>query len=198
VITRRQLRAARALAGLSVRALAADAGVSHSAVHDIETGKTTRARGATLEALQRSLGGHGIEFGRDGWLRHREDCPDLTTADLEPLAVLALGRACRAAREARTWTSEDLAARIGISPEFYRRIEEAAVVPTISILIRLGAVLGMSLDALLGLSQPRPNCATLPQTAGTPALADPVAQRLQRSSAGVRRAVMMLLLELER
>jgi transcriptional regulator with XRE-family HTH domain len=82
--TRRQLRAARALADIGIRQLARAAGLSPTAISQIETGKTLSARPATLRALRRVFVGYGIEFGPRGWIRHNDDASGLAPERAEP------------------------------------------------------------------------------------------------------------------
>ena len=72
-VTGNQIRAGRTLAGLGMRDIAKVAGISVTAVVNLETGKTDRPRISTLEKLQTELESHGIEFAPCGWVRHRGD-----------------------------------------------------------------------------------------------------------------------------
>ena len=72
-ITSRQIRAGRVLAGLGVRELARLASVSVTSLNKIETGKTETPHAHTLERIESALRGVDIEFGRGGWVRHRDD-----------------------------------------------------------------------------------------------------------------------------
>ena len=76
LITRHQLRAGRVLSGLTVRGLAERAGLTSSAVNQIETGKTDSPRENTLKSLESALRDADIEFVRGGWVRHRSDRKD--------------------------------------------------------------------------------------------------------------------------
>jgi len=64
VITVDQIRAARAMARLTQAQLAARAGISTTAMNNIEHG--TDAKGSTLRAIQTTLEEFGIEFDMDG------------------------------------------------------------------------------------------------------------------------------------
>jgi transcriptional regulator with XRE-family HTH domain len=64
-------------------------------------------------------------------------------------------RALRSAREACGWSQAEVAHRIGLSIEAYGRLERGRVLPRVSTLVRLAKVLGVPLDALLGLEGPR-------------------------------------------
>lgn len=62
----------------------------------------------------------------------------------------AIGNAAREARETREITPEDAAERIGVSPEFYARIERGTVTPSLRTVARMAEVLEVSADTLLG------------------------------------------------
>ena len=64
-------------------------------------------------------------------------------------------RALRSAREACGWSQAEVAHRIGLSIEAYGRLERGRVLPRVSTLVRLAKVLGVPLDALLGLGGSR-------------------------------------------
>jgi DNA-binding XRE family transcriptional regulator len=64
MITIDQIRAGRAMARLTQAQLAAQAGISTTAMNNIEHG--TDAKGSTLRAIQAALEKAGIEFDADG------------------------------------------------------------------------------------------------------------------------------------
>jgi DNA-binding XRE family transcriptional regulator len=64
MITIDQIRAGRAMARLTQAQLAAQAGISTTAMNNIEHG--TDAKGSTLRAIQAALEKVGIEFDADG------------------------------------------------------------------------------------------------------------------------------------
>lgn len=64
MITIDQIRAGRAMARLTQAQLAAEAGISTTAMNNIEHG--TDAKGSTLRAIQTALERAGIEFDVDG------------------------------------------------------------------------------------------------------------------------------------
>ena len=64
MITVAQIRAGRAMARLTQAQLAARAGISTTAMNNIEHGKD--AKGSTLRAIQGALEESGIEFDADG------------------------------------------------------------------------------------------------------------------------------------
>ena len=61
-----------------------------------------------------------------------------------------LGKSARAARVSLGFTQEQTAEQIGISPEFYARMERGQALPSIMTLWRMSAVLHTTLDGLLG------------------------------------------------
>lgn len=60
------------------------------------------------------------------------------------------GEAVRAARIALGLTQGDVAERLGISTQFYGRIERGHAVPSMATLVRMIDVLGISANALVG------------------------------------------------
>jgi len=71
-----------------------------------------------------------------------------------------IGAAARTARSAGGWTQADAAERIGISFEFYARIERGQTLPSTPTLIAMGRALAVSLDTLAGMDEKRPPKAT--------------------------------------
>lgn len=61
-----------------------------------------------------------------------------------------IGEAAREARKAASLTQEQAAERIGISPEFYARVERGAALPGLNTFYKIASVLEVSADALLG------------------------------------------------
>ena len=61
-----------------------------------------------------------------------------------------IGDAVRQARKAANLTQEQAAEHVGISPEFYARIERGVALPGMRTLYRLATGLGISGDVLLG------------------------------------------------
>lgn len=61
-----------------------------------------------------------------------------------------IGAAARTARKARGWSQADAAERIGISLEFYARIERGQTMPSTPTLVAMGQALDVSLDILTG------------------------------------------------
>ena len=62
----------------------------------------------------------------------------------------AIGRGVHQARKALKLTQEDAAERIGVSSEFYSRIERGATMPSLRTLTRMVWALDASADVLLG------------------------------------------------
>jgi transcriptional regulator with XRE-family HTH domain len=62
----------------------------------------------------------------------------------------AIGRGVHQARKALKLTQEDAAERIGVSPEFYSRIERGATMPSLRTITRMVWALDASADVLLG------------------------------------------------
>ncbi len=64
----------------------------------------------------------------------------------------SIGAVCRRARLALGWTQLDAAERVGVSVEFYARIERGGTLPSAPTLRALGATLGASVSEMLGLA----------------------------------------------
>ena len=62
----------------------------------------------------------------------------------------SIGAAAREARKSLELTQEDAAERIGVSAEFYARIERGNALPSVPTFARIAAALGVSADTLLG------------------------------------------------
>jgi transcriptional regulator with XRE-family HTH domain len=62
----------------------------------------------------------------------------------------SIGRAARQARRARKLTQEDVADRVGVSTQFYGRIERGNALPSVTTLRRMLEVLDLRADELLG------------------------------------------------
>jgi transcriptional regulator with XRE-family HTH domain len=67
-------------------------------------------------------------------------------ASAETALAKALGHQAREARGERGWTQADAAARIGVSAEFYGRIERGEGLPSVATLARIAHVLGTSIQ----------------------------------------------------
>lgn len=62
----------------------------------------------------------------------------------------SIGAAARRARKALELTQEDAAERIGVSVEFYARIERGNSLPSVPTFVRIANSLGVSADTLIG------------------------------------------------
>ena len=110
-----------------------------------------------------------------------------------------IGIAAKAARTSSGMTQEDAAERIGVSPEFYARIERGKTLPSVPTLAKMVAQLSVSADVLLGLGVGSGRRAT-------PSLAQPeiedsatrqLYRRLRRGRPSTIRLVNLLLREIE-
>jgi transcriptional regulator with XRE-family HTH domain len=64
---------------------------------------------------------------------------------------VAIGNAARHARHARELTQRQVAEQIGVSVEFYSRMERGLAHPSLEVFLRMLDVLGVRADTLLGL-----------------------------------------------
>jgi transcriptional regulator with XRE-family HTH domain len=122
----------------------------------------------------------------------------------------SIGTAARSARTSLKLTQEDAAERIGVSAEFYARIERGNALPSVPTLARISTSLGVSADSLLGRAVPGSDDASeraeLPAPVQPPAPAPPtdgpelrrLARRLRKASPVTLRLVALLVKELER
>lgn len=119
----------------------------------------------------------------------------------------SIGAAAREARRALELTQEDAAERIGVSAEFYARIERGNALPSVPTFARIAAALGISADALLGLRQvddePERDVDSQPAWASASPPSDSpeirrLVRRLRKASPATLRLVTMLVKELER
>ncbi|HWN66494.1 MAG TPA: helix-turn-helix transcriptional regulator [Haliangium sp.] len=60
-----------------------------------------------------------------------------------------IGRRARLARRARRMPRADVAARLGVTTEFYARIERGQALPSVTTLARLVGALDLELDAII-------------------------------------------------
>jgi transcriptional regulator with XRE-family HTH domain len=118
----------------------------------------------------------------------------------------SIGTAARSARTSLKLTQEDAAERIGVSAEFYARIERGNALPSVPTLARISTSLGVSADSLLGRSSSDGEEQPAPAPAQPPAPAPPtdgpelrrLARRLRKASPVTLRLVALLVKELER
>jgi transcriptional regulator with XRE-family HTH domain len=187
--TGRQIRAARALAGLSRGELADLASVHISHIIMAEAGSISNDQAAALTALQRALESCGIEFGPDGWIRYRRDMAEVvqeaTPAPRRPESgrelhpaqlrkalrsgkplVREIGATCRRGRESLGLTQQEASERIGVSAEYYARIERGVSVPSTWTMFRIVQVFGVDFDKLIkdGVGVTNPWISTSEQT----------------------------------
>jgi transcriptional regulator with XRE-family HTH domain len=110
-----------------------------------------------------------------------------------------IGTATRAARVARKLTQEDAADLVGISLEFYARIERGKTLPSVGTLLKISTGLHVAADVLLGIdtlsdaARARLEAAADPEAAITRRLV----RRIQRAKPSAIRLVNLLLIELE-
>lgn len=121
----------------------------------------------------------------------------------------SIGTAARSARTSLKLTQEDAAERVGVSAEFYARIERGNALPSVPTLARISTSLGVSADSLLGRVAPRSDDSEeqhAPAQAQPPTTAAPtdgpelrrLARRLRKASPVTLRLVALLVKELER
>jgi len=97
-----------------------------------------------------------------------------------------LGESARAARQRLNLTQEDVAERIGIATEVYGRLERGNMLPSVPTFRKLCAVLALSADEALGLSQESPIPWTPPPP--SPEASEPAElRRLLRRARGLDR-----------
>jgi transcriptional regulator with XRE-family HTH domain len=118
----------------------------------------------------------------------------------------SIGAAAREARKSLELTQEDAAEKIGVSAEFYARIERGNALPSVPTFARIAAALGVSADTLLGLRPPdvservsddQPAWAAASPPSDSPEIRR-LLRRLRKASPATLRLVTMLVKELER
>ena len=62
----------------------------------------------------------------------------------------SIGKAARAARKKLELTQEEAAERVGVSAEFYARIERGHALPSVQTMVKICAALAVSADDLIG------------------------------------------------
>ncbi|ACY18352.1 helix-turn-helix domain-containing protein [Haliangium ochraceum] len=116
----------------------------------------------------------------------------------------SIGAASREARKALELTQEDAAERIGVSAEFYARIERGNALPSVPTFTRIAMALGVSADTLLGFRDDSEASDRHMPEWGKPEPPNDsleirrLVRRLRRASSGTLRLVSLLLKELER
>lgn len=113
----------------------------------------------------------------------------------------SIGNAARQARKELELTQEDAAERIGVSVEFYARIERGNSLPSVPTLARIATTLGVSADVLLGREVFRgvdvPNWQPDPSLMEKPEIRR-LLRLLRRSSPATLRLITMLIKEIEK
>jgi transcriptional regulator with XRE-family HTH domain len=112
----------------------------------------------------------------------------------------AMGQAARQARHARQLTQERVAEQIGVSSEFYSRLERGLAHPSLETLLRLTDILGVTVDTLLGLeagAAPAPPPPFALTSADDPAVVRRLTAELQAAQPSTVRLVRAILGELE-
>ena len=94
-------------------------------------------------------------------------------------------------------TQAEAAEAVGISVEFYARIERGTTLPSTPTLHRLSRALCVPSDALLGLDVLAPVLPTAPPADGESPALKRLFRRLRRASARTVRIVQLLVVELE-
>jgi transcriptional regulator with XRE-family HTH domain len=112
---------------------------------------------------------------------------------------VAIGNAARHARHARELTQRQVAEQVGVSVEFYSRMERGLAHPSLEVFLRMLDVLGVRADTLLGLDAAH---ATAPVVVPLTSPDDPrdvrrVIATLQKLPASAARLVTTLLNVLE-
>lgn len=114
----------------------------------------------------------------------------------------SIGKAARKARLSLGLTQEDAAERIGVSVEFYSRIERGAALPSLATFVRMAYVLNLSSEVMIGRRKAEDGEFQLspdllpPQREERPEVRR-VIRRLRNASPGTLRFVAMLLKEME-
>ena len=107
-----------------------------------------------------------------------------------------IGSAARQARKALQLTQEDIAEKIGVSVEFYARIERGTSLPSILTFARIVSALGISADLMLGHHHrivPVVGAGWMPQTPDDSPEVRRIVRRLRKAQPSTLRLVNMLL-----
>ena len=109
-----------------------------------------------------------------------------------------IGTTTRAARKELHLTQEAAAERIGLSSEFFARIERGHAFPSVPTVSRMMEVLGVSADDLLGLTVPvNKPVARINHPADDPPEIRRLVRRLKHASPATIRVITLLVKELE-
>lgn len=68
--------------------------------------------------------------------------------------AIQIGKVARAARLKLKLTQEDIAERVGLTPEVHGRLERGDMLPSTPTLTKICIALGLSADAVVGLAEP--------------------------------------------
>lgn len=123
---------------------------------------------------------------------------------MEKELAQSIGKAAREARKSLGLTQEDAAERIGVSAEFFARIERGHALPSVPTFAKIAGALGVSADVLLGLQTERSDRRgeSMPSWSAAPPPDSPEVRRLVRrlrsASPATLRLVTLLVKELER
>jgi transcriptional regulator with XRE-family HTH domain len=122
---------------------------------------------------------------------------------MDKVLAQSIGNAAREARRSLQLTQEDAAERIGVSVEFYSRIERGAALPSLMTFVRMANVLNVSSDVMIGRGAlgdrqaPAVTSLAPSQREERPEVRR-VIRRLRNASPGTLRFVALLLKEMER
>lgn len=107
-----------------------------------------------------------------------------------------IGATTRAARKALGVTQAEAAERVGISSEFYARIERGKTLPSVDTLVKMAQKLQVTADGLLGLADV-PLRPTSPDRPAENKTVRHLARRLKNASPSTLRLINSLLREIE-
>lgn len=105
-----------------------------------------------------------------------ENCTTRPGARLDCVVQILLGEQLRAARAAKGVSLRSVAAAIGVSPSLLSQIENGKTNPSVDTLYALVRALGISIDAILGISIDAETVAHAPDTAHAELSGDTVVQ----------------------
>ena len=121
---------------------------------------------------------------------------------MDKVLAESIGATSREARLGLKLTQEDAAERIGVSAEFYARIERGNALPSVPTLARICSSLGVSADALLGRGDGERSPSRSVSWASEPPAEAPeirrLIRRLRQATPPTLRLVTLLIKELER
>lgn len=130
------VRLLRAESGWSTRAFGDHAGLSLSTLYGIEHGTQTTVRLSTVASVAKGFGVHVSVLLTPNAKPRRPWTGD------EPREIAASALILR--RKAKGWTQEELATHAGVARDIVAKIERQSRNPTLEVLERLAAVLGIS------------------------------------------------------